>query len=448
MGKSGKSLTEAARSVLLKEGGIPSVSSSDTNPDRDATSTTVSKSSLKPKTASCEPDPKHNEAEDLGGATVTSTPKENLGAKAAKSKDTSKSSTAAVSSEPMKKLSEEESDEALDEEVEAYIDAMIEEGHSEEEIMKSLEELYEETPDEDDTGAEVSEELESFINTMIEDGHSEEDISKAVEENFELVSEEDETPSEEEEEEAPIQKVDMSEHVEALLEGEDLSDEFRQKATTIFESAVNQKINEELEVIEEAYAKSLEEEVSKIQESLTEQVDDYLNYVIEQWVSENEVAIESGLKSELTEDFISGLRNLFAEHYIDIPEEKVTVIEELGNELEELRTKLNEEIDKNVLLNKMVGESKQAEIFASVVDGLTQTQTEKLKALAEGIEYKNQEEYDRKITTLRENYFPTKTKSQPLDAAESADDGKGMLAETLKGPMASYVKTLNKSLPN
>jgi hypothetical protein len=241
----------------------------------------------------------------------------------------------------------------------------------------------------------------------------------------------------------------MSEDVEALLQGEELSEEFKEKAQTIFEAAVKAKVEQELAAIEEAYAETLEEEVAQIQEQLSSNVDDYLNYVVEQWVAENEVAIEAGLRTELTEEFISGLRTLFAEHYIDIPEDKVSVIEELGDKVSELENKLNEEIERNVTLNKMLSESRRVEVFNNSVDGLTATQAEKLRSLAEGVEYSSDEEFAAKVKTLRENYFPTTAvkKDNVLDKAESSMDGKGMISENLQGPMAAYVRTLGKSLP-
>ncbi len=291
---------------------------------------------------------------------------------------------------------------------------------------------------------EISEELEAFIAEMIEEGYSEEEIAEAIDENFEFVSEEAKELAEEEE-----YQVDMSEHVEALLAGEELSEEFKEKAKTIFEAAVKQKVEEEIARLEEAYAEALEEEVAAVTESLTENVDDYLNYVVENWVAENEVAIEHGLRTELTEEFISGLRNLFVENYIDIPEDKVSVVEELGSKVDDLEAKLNEEIERNVALNKMINESKQYEILASACEGLTSTQAEKLKALSEGIEFTTDSEYTSKIKTLRESYFTgSVNNTNVLDSVDEYADGKSMINESTNGRMAAYVKTLGKKLPN
>lgn len=323
----------------------------------------------------------------------------------------------------------------------------------------------EEDDEVDGDDIEISEELAEFIDKMVAEGASEDEIAAAIEENFELVEEkekedekededekdekEDEDEEDDKEEMKESYQVDMSEHVNALLEGENLSEEFRAKATTIFEAAVNAKLQEELAALEEAFASTLEEEIKNIQEELASNVDDYLNYVVEQWVSENEVAIEAGLRTELTEEFISGLRQLFAENYIDIPEDKISVVEELGSTVEELQAKLNEEIERNVELSKVLAESKKTEILNTVVEGLAATQAEKLKSLAENVDFNNADEFTSKITTLRESYFPTTVKAQKeLDSVDATADGKSMIQEELQGPMAKYVQALGKKLPN
>jgi len=480
----GKSLTETAKAVLMREQitpeaetvsedfaldksqHVPSMGTYDKNPERDVNSTTSAKSSLKPgskykapeevKNANSKsPDP--DDYEDLGGATQKSLPKENLGAKAAKpvSKDTSKSAKSNVGPEKGKKLSEDdeiedeviEEDEEFDEELGAIIAEMIEAGLSDEEIEMALDEALSSDDEviEEDAEVELSEELEAFIAQAIEEGLSDEEIEEAISENFEFVTENTD------EDEAPVverEPVDMSEHVNALLEGEELSEDFRNKATTIFESAVNAKLEEEVAILEDAYSKSLQEETEKIYETLSEQVDDYLNYVVENWISENEVAIEPALKTELTEDFITGLRNLFAEHYISMPDEQVSVVEELGAKVEELEARLNEEIETNVQLSKQLTEAVREDIVLEASDDLTDTQAEKLKTLTEGVEFTSADDFARKVRTIKENYFPSKTStSEPLDRAESSTDGKGMIAEQLNGPMAAYVKSLGKSLP-
>ena len=399
-----KSLTEAAKAVLMKE-------------------ETALSATLKPGSKSVDP------AQTLGSATKLADPVvqpngadgSNLGAAAAAGIKTDTSIKKAIKPEPAKKQAE-----VMEEDVEETSEVVAEEA----------EEINEEAD------VELSEELESFIDQCLEEGMDEDQIAAAIEENFEFVTEE----AEAEESVMENYEVDMSEHVDALLAGEELSEEFRAKATAIFEAAVKQKVAEEVAVLEEAFAATLEEEVARINEELSTNVDDYLNYVVEQWTAENEVAIEASLRSELTEEFISGLRNLFVEHYIDIPEEAVSVVEEMGNKVAELEEKLNEEIERNVSLSKMLNESKSNEILLNACDGLTDTQAEKLKSLAEGIEYADVNEYAQKVSILKENYFSTSVKSDNvLDSAESSTDGKGMISEELNGPMAAYVRSLGKT---
>lgn len=417
-----KSLTETAKAILMNEGSIPSVSSSDNNPDRDVAASNPNMASLKPKSKVSEADPKSNEAQDLGPALV-------------KQGDVPPSAKAATATSKVKARPADK------------VGGDMKPAKAE--MMEEDLEVEEETLEED---FEISEELASFIDTLVAEGFSEDEIAEAIEENFEFGEDAElmEEVSEELAEEEVSYEVDMSEHVEALLEGEELSEEFKQKALTIFEAAVKQKVEAEIALMEQAFAETLEEEVAAIQEELSSNVDDYLNYVTEQWINENEVAIEAGLRTELTEDFISGLKTLFAEHYIDIPEDKVSVIEELGAQVEALEAKLNEEIDRSVTLNKMLAESKKFEVIASAVDGLTDTQAEKLKSLAESVEFTSVDEFATKVTTIRENYFPTGSvkSDNVLDKAESSTDGKGMIAEELQGPMAAYVKTLGRKLPN
>jgi hypothetical protein len=456
------SLTEAAKAVLegktsIEEGyGInyPSVGNgSVSNPDPvdPSTASTGNAKTLKPKSKASEADPKHNEAADLGGQTPTQLPSGNLGAAAAGAvgKDSSRSGQASVKAEPTKKLSEdevvdgevvEEEKTSLAERVKALKEARKAKAEKEEDEDEKEDEKHEGKMEKCDEEIEISEELEDFIAEGIEAGLSEEEILAAIEENFEFVSEEIEEPVE-------SYQVDMSEHVNALLEGEDLSEEFHAKATTIFEAAVKSKIEEEVALLEQAYAETLEERVEEIMEELASNVDDYLNYVVEQWIAENEVAIESALRSELTEDFISGLKALFAEHYIDVPEEEVQVVEELSATVEDLEAKLNEEIQRNVELTSMLAESRKVELAATVCEGLTDTQTQKLLALVENVEYTDDASFVEKISTLRENYFPTAVKNtEVLDRVESADP-QALTEATLEGPMARYVQALGKSLP-
>ena len=203
-------------------------------------------------------------------------------------------------------------------------------------------------------------------------------------------------------------KSRMKEDVNALF-GDDqtISEDFKSKAATIFEARVFDRVAQIQEEIESEYASMLEEAVETIKTDLTEKVDDYLNYVVEQWMEENQIAIESGLRSEITEDFIAGLRNLFAENYINVPEESVDLVEELAAKVEELETKLNEEIETNIVYKKALTEAIKEQLTVEVCEGLTATQVEKIKSLAESVDFSTEEEFKEKLETLRENYFPS-----------------------------------------
>ena len=206
-------------------------------------------------------------------------------------------------------------------------------------------------------------------------------------------------------------KEKMKEDVDALFADDStISEEFKSKVSTIFEARVEDRVTQIEEEIETRYAGMLEEAVESVKADLTEKVDDYLSYVVEQWMEENEIAIESGLRAELTEDFIGGLRNLFAEHYIDVPAEKVDLVDELAGKVEELESKLNEEIERGVSYAKALVESRKNEIAREIGEGLTATQAEKIKTLAESVEFSTEDEYKNKLETLRENYFPSGTK--------------------------------------
>ena len=207
-----------------------------------------------------------------------------------------------------------------------------------------------------------------------------------------------------------ISKEKMKEDIDALMSGENLSEEFVTKATTIFEAAVIARAEEVISEAEEQLMEEFEVAVEAIKEDLAAKVDGYLNYMVEEWMKENELAIESGLRAEIVEDFIGGLKNLFAEHYIDIPEEKVDVVQEMADKVEELEAKLNEEIQNSIQVRKELNEQKKIQAMQAVCEGLTQTQVEKLKSLAESVEFSTEEEYKNKLETIRENYFPSGTK--------------------------------------
>jgi len=202
--------------------------------------------------------------------------------------------------------------------------------------------------------------------------------------------------------------VNFKEDMDALFNGEELTEEFKEKATTIFEAAVMTRINEAFATIEEEFEARLEEEAAKNQEGLVEKVDGYLNYIVEQWFTQNEIALESGMKSEILEGFVSGLKGLFEEHYIDIPEEKFDVLGAQEEAISELQAKLDEQVAANVELNKALNESTRNEIVDGALDGLTETDKEKFLGLAEELAFEDSESFSKKVQTIRENYFTNK----------------------------------------
>lgn len=250
-------------------------------------------------------------------------------------------------------------------------------------------------------------------------------------EDAELVSEaekEDEKEGHEDEKEdkAMIKKMmakkNMKEDIDALLQGENLSEEFVSKASTIFEAAVISRVEEIAEELQTELEEQFVSAIDELKEDLATKIDDYLNYVVEQWMEENELAIESGLRSEIVEDFIGGLRNLFAEHYIDIPEEKVDVVQEMADRVEELENQLNEQIEMNIEFSKELNEAKKIQAVQAVCEGLTQTQVEKLKSLAESIEFTTEEEFSDKLSTLKEAYVSKSVKSAEKSVLEEGVD--------------------------
>jgi len=227
-------------------------------------------------------------------------------------------------------------------------------------------------------------------------------------------------------------KEKMKEDVDALFADDStISEEFKSKVSTIFEARVEDRVAQIEEEVESKYAGMLEEAVESIRADLTEKVDDYLSYVVEQWMNDNQIAIESGLRAELTEDFIAGMRNLFAEHYIDVPAEKVDLVDELASKVEELESQVNEEIERAVELKKALVESRKVEMTREVCEGLTATQVEKIKSLAESVEFSTEDEYKQKLETIRENYFPSGAKkaseAQLHEQIEDAEDEKKVI---------------------
>jgi hypothetical protein len=254
--------------------------------------------------------------------------------------------------------------------------------------------------------------------------------------------EETEEDGDEDEDEVVEEEYDIEEDVNALLAGEDLSEEFQEKARTIFEAALRSKVSEIKESLEEQYSNVLAEEVEEIKTELAERVDSYLEYVADEWISENALAVEQGLKTEMTESFLQGMRGLFEEHYVTIPEEKYNVLESMVEKLDDMETKLNEQIEKNISLNKRLSESVADGIFEQVSEGLADTQKDKLASLSESVEFESEIEYREKLETLRESYFPSRGVS-PSARTETLSEGLDAAPESYSGSMASYLKTLS-----
>jgi len=241
-----------------------------------------------------------------------------------------------------------------------------------------------------------------------------------------------------------MKKEEVDEHMNALVAGQDdLSEEFKTKAATVFESAVNSKVKEIAEAMEADVQTNYEQDIAKAKEELTEKVDSYLSYVVEEWMKENEIALERGIKGEIAEDFISGLKKLFAEHYIDVPDEKYNVLEDQASKIEELEKKLNEQIEKNVELNKDNAEKSRKEIMAEVAGDLADTAKEKFAKLAEEIEWSDADSFKKKCETIKESYFGKKEEvKDKLDDVAAGDEASN---EDLSQAMAAYTAAISKT---
>ena len=259
----------------------------------------------------------------------------------------------------------------------------------------------------------------------------------------EVVAESEESTEEVVAEAEETVEVSIDEDIEALISGEELSEEFQEKARTIFEAAIKAKATEISEQLTASYEEKLVEEVASIKSELSERVDSYLEYVADEWMAENQLAVENGLKTEMTESFITGMKSLFEEHYVTIPEEKYDVIESMVDKLDEMEGKLNEQIEKNVALNRRLAESAADVIFAEVTEGLAQTQKDKLTSLIENVEFDSEDAYREKLITLRESYFPSNTAQR--DTSENLTEENGSTDyQPVGAVMESYLKTLNR----
>ena len=277
-------------------------------------------------------------------------------------------------------------------------------------------------------------------------GMKEEEETEVSDEQ-EVVSEEEVTEEETTEEEVvteeeEVVELDIDADVAALLQGEELSEEFQEKAKMIFESAINAKVSEIKEELEASYASVIEEQVTEFKTELTERVDSYLEYVSSEWLEENQLSVEEGLKAEMSESFLTGMKNLFEEHYVSIPEDRYDVLESMVNKLDEMEGKLNEQIDRNVALNKRLAESVTDGILSDVSEGLAVTQKEKLASLSESVEFDSETDYREKLVTLREAYFPSKPSAQRDSSEFIAEEA--TMNQDVSGSMAGYLTALGR----
>ena len=288
------------------------------------------------------------------------------------------------------------------------------------------------------------------VKDVVNKGAKPADPMKGMKEDEEIVDEvieEEEVTTDEvvaEEETTEEVEVDIEEDVNALFGGEDLSEEFKEKAKLVFETALNSKVSEVKEALEAKYQETLEERIAEEKASLSERVDNYLEYVADEWFTENALAVEQGLKTDMTESFLSGMKSLFEEHYVTIPDDKYDVLESMVEKLDDMETKLNEQIEKNVSLNSRLGESVANGILESVSEGLASTQKEKLASLSQSVEFESEESYREKLETLRESYFSSKAKSPAAKSdtiSEGVDNAEGVGSPT--GSMSAYLKTLS-----
>ena len=291
-------------------------------------------------------------------------------------------------------------------------------------------------------GMKEEEEVEGEVVAEDEVTETEATIEETVEETVE--EETTETEGEVVAEQEEVVEYDLEQDVSALLSGEDLSEEFQEKARTIFETAIKAKVAEVKEELKAQYEEQLTEEVATIKESLTDRVDGYLEYVADEWMSENQLAVEAGLKADMSESFLQGMKGLFEEHYVNIPEEKYDVLNSMVEKLDEMEDKLNEQIERNIALNQRLSESVADTIIADVAEGLAMSQKEKLTALAENVEFDGEESYREKLVTLRDSYFSENAGAQ-RDTSETISEGTTTeVSEQPSGLMETYLQTLNR----
>ena len=358
----------------------------------------------------------------------------------------------AVAESSGKKIKE---DDAPEEEEESGDEEEVEEAKkvSEEDEEEEEEEPVEEAVSVPKTKAGMIKALYDQLNSM-KKGELSDSFSKIMGATIAEEEEEDED-KEEVEEKLEVKKLskedlklNVKEDINAMMSGEELSEEFKPKASTIFEAAVSAKViaevNERIGVFEEDYQKQLKEAVDTHKKETTEKVDGYLNYVVEEWVKENELAVEKGIRSELVEDFMTGLKNLFTEHYIDIPEEKVDLVDDLFEKVEDLEKKLDESVNDSVEIRKQLAEYKKEETLRNVSEDLADTEKEKLKTLSDGVDFEDADQYKEKLEVIKENYFPTATEKQTQPITEEVETPETEEVEKSDPAMERYVNALKR----
>ena len=367
-----------------------SIEEASANPNADA-----------PKKNAVAAEPSHlsNDAEDLGAPVVKPTDSNPDGTKKVNKVSDAVSKSAQVAGEPshLKAGYHEETD-------------------SEDEVVESKEKDVKKDVEEEEVEKEGKKHMKAGYKKSIKAGHCEETDSE----------------------------IDVKDDIDALVGDADLSEEFKQKAATIFEAAINSKVKAEQERLQSEYDTKFEEEISKSKSELTEKVDSYLNYVVEEWMKENKLALERGIKGEIAEDFISGLKKLFEDHYIDVPDEKYDVLEDQASKIEDLEKKLNEEIEKNVEMNKVNGTYKRQEIIDENSKDLADTAKEKFDSLVEGVEYSSEEDFAQKVKTIKESYFEQKAEksaSADIDDVAEGDESNADLSDA----MAAYTNAISKT---
>ena len=371
----------------------------------------------KKNAVAAETSPLKNDAEDLGAAVVKPTDSNPDATKKVKpvSGDAQQKNQGAA--DPMPSVKKEEADEAEGEK--------ISEGEMPDGLKKYL-----------DKKKEKSETSDKEKEMKKEEGYM-----KASKDKEKMMK------SEKSEDDQKAKDVDVKEHIDALTSGEsDLSEEFKQKAATIFEAAITSKVKAISEEMQADYNKKFDEEVSKAKTDLVEKVDAYMNYVVNEWMKENELAIERGIKGEIAEDFINGLKKLFEDHYIDVPDEKYDVLEDQASKIEELEKKLNEQIARNVEMNKENSSLKRTDIIAEVASDLADTSKEKFAKLTEEVEYSNADDFKKKCETIKESYFGNKKEANSDSEVDNAvADNQGVNTEDLSNAMAAYTTAISKT---